>query len=108
MEMYSYQIGQGAAWYAEDGEFSGFSLSEYFKAKKVDPSSRATGIGAYVFADPERVSEFLEMLRGKLRDQMKMQVVAGRKALFPYDHPGFASAVRHSVWYLPDVASFSR
>jgi len=105
MEMYSYQIGPGAAAYAEDGEFSGFALSEYFKARKVDLSSRGAGTGAYLFADPERVSEFLEMLRGKLSDQMKMQVVAGQKAPFPYEHPSFASAVRHSVWYLPDVAS---
>src|SRR5262249_23318354 len=90
---------------AEDGEFSSFNLSEYFKAHKIDTSSRSTEVGAYVFDDPQRVHEFLEMLRGKLTAQMKVQVVAGQKPPFPYEHPEFAQPVRHSVWYMPDVAS---
>jgi T5orf172 domain len=105
MEMYTYELGPDAVAYAEDGEFSGFSLSEYFKAKKVDKSSRATGPGAYLFEDETRVAEFLEMLRGKLSEQMKMQIVVGQKAPFPYESPLFTDAIKHSVWYMPDVAS---
>lgn len=106
MEMFSYRMGHEAEAWADDGEFDGFSLSEYFKARKVDPTSRATGPGAYVFEDPTRVSEFLNMLRGKLAGQMKMQVLAaGKKAPFPYESPDFASAVKHAVWYMADVAS---
>jgi hypothetical protein len=45
------------------------------------------------------------MLRGKLSDQMKSLVVGGQKAPFPYEHEGFKSAIRHSVWYMADVAS---
>lgn len=105
MSMYSYKIAPEAAEYAEDGEFSSFDLSAYFKAYKVDKSSRSTTAGAYVFEDTPRVQEFLEMLRGKLTAQMKVQVVAGQKPPFPYEHPEFAQAVRHSVWYMPDVAS---
>ena len=33
------------------------------------------------------MSEFLEMLRGKLSDQMKMLIVAGQKPPFPYESP---------------------
>jgi hypothetical protein len=58
-----------------------------------------------VFEDPPRVREFLEMLRGKLIGQMTAQVVAGQKPPFPYEHPEFAAAIQHSVWYMPDVAS---
>jgi len=105
MEMYTYELGPDAVAYAEDGEFSGFSLSEYFKARKLDKSSRATGPGAYVFEDETGVSEFLEMLRGKLSEQMKMQIVAGQKAPFPYESPVFTDAIKHSVWYMPSVAS---
>jgi hypothetical protein len=105
MEMFCYRIGDEAADWAQDGEFNGFSLSEYFRAKKIDESSRANGAGAYVFEDPTRVSEFLNMLRGKLSEQMKMQVLAGQKAPFPYESPTFATAIRHAVWYMPDVAS---
>ena len=45
------------------------------------------------------------MLRGKLSEQMKMQIVAGQKPPFPYESPAFTDAIRHSVWYMPDVAS---
>jgi hypothetical protein len=105
MEMYTYELGPDAVAYAEDGEFSGFSLSEYFEAKKFDKRSRATGPGTYAFEDEARVSEFLEMLRGKLSEQMKMQIVAGQKAPFPYESHVFTDAIKHSVWYMPDVAS---
>ncbi len=99
MEMYCYRIGEEAANWAGDGEFDGFSLNEYFKAKKTD------GAHGYEFEDPGRVSEFLNMLRGKLSDQMKMEIVAGQKAPFPYESPVFSDAIRHAVWYMPDVGS---
>lgn len=109
MRMYAYEMGAGATKWAEDGEFNGFSLSEYFKARKADPDSKSRKIevGTYVFDDPTRVSEFLEMLRGKLTDQMKAQVLggSGKKAPFPYESPDFTDAIKHSVWYLADVAA---
>jgi T5orf172 domain len=103
MEIYAYEIAPGAAGWAEDGEFSGFSLTEYFKAKWVGESR--PGSGDAVFEDEARVSEFLEMLRGKLSEQIKMKIVAGQNPPFPYEQPVFTEAIRHSVWYMPDVAS---
>lgn len=106
MEMYAYEMGAGATALAEDGEFNGFSLTEYFRAQKVEPKSRVTGPGAYVFNDETRVSEFLEMLRGKLTEQMKVQLIrGGKKAPFPYESPDFTDAIKHSVWYMADVAA---
>jgi hypothetical protein len=102
MKLYSYELGQGAVAYAEDGEFSGFSLNEYFKTRKVEAED---GEGGYEFENATRVSEFLAMLRGKLGEQEKMEVVAGQKAPFPYESPDFGDAIKHSVWYMPDVAS---
>lgn len=104
MQMFSYQMGDQAEKWAADGEFNGFNLTEYFKAKKVNPASKSTSAGAYVFEDETRVAEFLEMLRGKLTDQMKVQIIAGQKPPFPYEAPVFAKAVTHSVWYMADVA----
>src|SRR3546814_13959324 len=75
MELYAYHMGEQAEAWADDGEFDGFSLNTYFKATKTNPASRDTGPGAYVFEDPARVSEFLQMLRGKLAEQMKLQVL---------------------------------
>ncbi len=105
MEMYAYEIALGAASWAQDGEFAGFSLTEYFKAKRLGQTTGALRPGDCVFEDEGRVSEFLEMLRGKLSDQIKVQIVAGQKPPFPYEHPMFTEAIRHSVWYMPDVAS---
>ena len=105
MEMYAYEIAPGAASWAEDGEFSGFSLSEYFKASRTGTGSGAPDSGDCVFDEPDRVSEFLEMLRGKLSEQVKVEIVAGQTPPFPYKSPAFTDQVKHSVWYLPDVAS---
>jgi hypothetical protein len=105
MEMFAYEIARGAAGWAADGEFSGFSLTEYFKARRVGEGKGAPAAGDCAFEDPGRVSEFLEMLRGKLSEQLKVQIVAGQKPPFPYEHPKFTDPIKHSVWYMPDVAS---
>lgn len=98
MEMYSYDMGKDAADYAEEGEFSGFSLNEFFKAAKTDTAN-------FVFERPDEVSEFLEMLRGKLSDQLKLQVLTPDKPPFPFEAVRFKSAVKHSVWYMNNVAA---
>ena len=51
------------------------------------------------------MTEFLEMLRGKLPEQMKVARRRGKKAPFPYESADFTDAIEHSVWYMPDVAS---
>jgi hypothetical protein len=104
VEIFSYDIGAEAQKWAADGEFDGFSLNEYFKAKRVDPESKSFGTGAFEFEDSDRAHEFLEMLRGTLPELMKLQIV-GKKPPFPYQSPAFTAAVAHSVWYLNDVAA---
>ncbi len=105
MKMYTYVMGDAAKTYAQDGEFNAFDLTEYFKAKRATPGSRSFGTGEFIFEDETRVSEFLEMLRGKLTDQMKEQIVAGQKPPFPYESAAFTDMIKHSVWYMADVAS---
>lgn len=97
MEMYSYNMGKDAADYADDGEFNGFSLNEFFRAS-------ATTNG-FAFERPDEVAEFLEMLRGKMSDQMKLQVLTQDKPPFPFEAVRFKEAVKHSVWYMNTVAS---
>lgn len=105
MSVYAYEMGDNAEEWAEDGEFNAFSLNEFFAARRVNPSSTAIGPGSFEFVDPDRVQDFLAMLRGQMSDQMKSQVVAGQRPPFPYDGGVFRDAVRHSVWYLPDVGA---
>lgn len=99
-----YDIGADAEDWATTGEFDGFSLNEYFKAKKLDPKSSApTRSSAYEFEDPARVHEFLEMLRGTLPEQMKLQIVGGQKPPISLPVPGVRPGHRRSVWYTNDV-----
>lgn len=98
MEMYSYDMAQGAKDYASDGEFNGFSLNELFKAKRDDS-------GNVVFERPTEVAEFLELLRGKMSDQMKLQVLTQDKPPFPYEAVRFKDAIKHAVWYMSNVSS---
>lgn len=98
MQMYSYDLGKDAADYAADGEFSGFSLNEFFKAKRLPD-------GTHEFDRPDEVAEFLEMLRGKLSNQMQLQVLTQDKPPFPFEAVRFKDAVKHSVWYMNNVAA---
>lgn len=105
MAIYSYDIGAEAEEWAAEGEFDGFTLNEYFKAKRVNPKSKSMAPGTHVFEDPGRVHEFLEMLRGTLPEQIKVQIVAGQKPPFPYQSPLFVKSIAHSVWFMNDVAA---
>ncbi|WP_454859578.1 GIY-YIG nuclease family protein [Promicromonospora soli] len=105
MEMYSYEMDENASRSAEDGEFNEFSLNEFFKAKRTDPTSRSFSTDSFGFTDPDSVNRFLEMLRGNLSEQMKMLVLTGQKPPFPFDSRSFGDAMKHTVWYLPDVAA---
>lgn len=96
MELYTYDMGQDAEDYASDGEFNGFSLNELFRAAKDDS-------GDPVFERPDEVGEFLEMLRGKMTEQMKVQVLTQDKPPFPYEAVRFKDAIKHSVWYMSSV-----
>src|SRR3546814_8614846 len=46
------------------------------------------------------------MLRGKLAELMKWQVLAaGKKAPLPYGSPDFTAAGKHTGWFMADVAA---
>lgn len=109
MEMYTYKVPAAAEQVADEGEFDGFDLSAYFKATKVtvgqDSLDGSRLANAYAFANETRVVEFLNMLRGKLTDQMKADLIAGDKPPFPFEDDRFNGRLNHTVWYLPDVAA---
>lgn len=95
MEMYTYRLGAEAELWADDEEFNGFSLNTFFRATRQGSE--------FGFDRPDEVGQFLEMIRGK--KAMKQQIIEGNKPPYPYEATKFASAVQHSVWYMPDVGS---
>lgn len=71
--------------------------SGFFEASKVGSE--------YHFTDPERVGEFLNMLRGRLTQSAAEKLINNFKPPFPYTDDRFTKAVEHAVWFLPTVAS---
>jgi len=97
MEMYTYAMGAGADELADDGEFAGFDLNTYFKARKVGDT--------YTFETPDNVVAFLDLIRGKKALPARIIDADDTDAEFPYESARFTEAVRHSVWFMQDVAS---
>lgn len=97
MRMYTYAMGAPGGEWAADGEFDGFDLNTYFKAKKSE--------AGYVFEKPDHVASFLDLIRGKKALPEKVIEQGEANAPFPYEAVEFKDAVRHSVWYLQDVAA---
>lgn len=95
MEMYTYAMGDAASAWADDGEFDGFDLNTYFGAEKKGDD--------YVFDHPDHVKSWLDLIRGK--KQIKGAIIEGTKPPFPYEASQFADGVRHSVWFMQDIAA---
>lgn len=105
MEMFAYQISDQTAQLATEVGADSFSLSEYFRATKVKRNARADAPGAYEFENPTQVSEFIDMLRGKLEGNLRTLLRGGKDLRWPYEDTHLKKAAKHSVWYLPDVAA---
>ena len=88
MEMYSYQMGGDAEGWAADGEFNGFSLSDYFMAERTGGARHSETVGRYVFEDETRVSEFLEMLPRKTDRPDESADRSGAAPAVPLRAPG--------------------
>lgn len=97
MKMYTYAMGAPAGDWAEDGEFDGFDLNTYFKAKRDGDTC--------TFEKPDYVVSFLDLIRGKKALTERVIEASETNAPFPYEAAEFTDAVRHSVWYMQDVAA---
>jgi hypothetical protein len=97
MQMFTYALAEVASVAIDQGADGLFDLSGFFAAERVGSE--------YHFKDPERVGEFLNMLRGRLTQSATEKLLNSFKPPFPYSDGRFADAVEHSVWFLPTVAS---
>lgn len=97
MQMYTYALSEVASIAIDQGADALFDLSGFFAAEKVGAE--------YHFKDADRVGEFLNMLRGRLTQSATEKLLNNFKPPFPYSDDRFSSAVDHTVWFLPTVAS---
>ena len=96
MQMYTYRIGTNAESLASNGEFDGFTLNTYFHAENIN--------GSPEFRNPDNVKSFLELIKGKNINEAHL-VGAKINAPFPYQGAMFAEGVRHSIWFMQNVAA---
>jgi hypothetical protein len=101
MSMFTYSLGDVAGAIAEEGEFNEFDLSRFFKAKKVKDSDPER----YVFDNPDHVQDWLNFIRGKNLAAQKLDMIEGKKTPFPFGDSDLIQSLRHTVWYMSDVAS---
>jgi hypothetical protein len=97
MKMFTYALSEMASVAIDQGADGLFDLSGFFAAEKVGTE--------YHFKDPDRVGEFLNMLRGRLTQSATEKLLNNFKPPFPYSDDRFTEAVEHTVWFLPTVAS---
>lgn len=97
MEMFTYALSELASAAIDQGADGMWDLSGFFAAKKVGAE--------YHFDDPDRVREFLDLLRGQMTQTAREKLLTNSKPPFPYSDDRFAKAVEHTVWLLPTVAS---
>ena len=97
MEMFTYALSEMASVEIEQRSDGLFDLSGFFAAKKEGPE--------YHFEDPQRVTEFLNLLRGRLTQSATEKLLNNFKPPFPFSDGRFIEAVEHTVWFMPSVAS---
>ncbi len=97
MQMFTYALSEMADTELEQHPDGLFDLSGFFEARREGAE--------YHFTDPKRVTDFLNMLRGKLTQSAKDKLLSNFSPPFPYSDDRFTKAVQHSVWFLPTVAS---
>lgn len=95
MVMMTYQIPESLRKIAEDGEAGGFDLNEFFAADEKG------------FKHEQEVYQWLMMIRGARMpyDDGTMKLESVFRPPMPYADTRLLKTLRHTVWFLPDVAS---
>ena len=94
MVLMTYKVPEDIREIAREGEFDGFDLNEFFAA---DESG---------FRHEEHVRKWLRLIQGKHMPFETEALKLGQdKPPMPYSDSRLVKALRHTVWFLPDVAS---
>lgn len=74
---------------------SEFSLTEFFRAKKVD--------GKAIFEHEREVQKWLDVLRGQDITGLWANVANNLRPPLPFEDTNLLKALQHTIWYLPGV-----
>ena len=103
MVMLTYRIPESIRRIAQQGEFNEFDLNEFFAAKPEEKGKPETSR----FVHENEVQKWLDLIRGAYLpstvDDLKLD--AGKRPPMPYSDVNLQSALSHTLWFLPNVAS---
>jgi hypothetical protein len=97
MVMMTYKMPEEIKSIAIKGEFNEFDLNEFFSANEVD--------GHFKFKYEEEVTNWLNLIRGQYKPTTIDELKIGKKPPMPYSDIRLLSALDHTFWFLPSVAS---
>lgn len=96
MRLLTYQMPDELLAIASAGEFDEFDLNEFFNA---------TGTGAAAkFKHKDDVQKWLDIIRGQYAPKAVESLKTGTRPPFPYSDVRLLPYLRHSFWFLPNVA----
>jgi hypothetical protein len=97
MRLLTYQMPDELLAIASAGEFDEFDLNEFFAA---------TGTGnAAQFEHKSDVQKWLDIIRGQYAPRAVESLKTGTRPPFPYSDVRLLPYLRHSFWFLPNVAA---
>ena len=97
MVMMTYQMPEEIRSIALLGEYNEFDLNEFFKAKEEGSVCK--------FVHEEEVCSWLNLIRGQYKPTTLDELKIGKKPPMPFSDVRLLSALKHTFWFLPSVAS---
>lgn len=110
MCLMTYKMPEEIAHIATDEGLNEFDLNTFFKAKAVKDSfgvhlKNEEGRPMYVFEHEEYVQAWLNTIRGAFVPKNAQEVIDRENAPQPLADIRLVNALRHMVWFLPNIAS---
>lgn len=96
--MLTYQMPESLREIAMQGEFNEFDLNKFFSAHKDET-------GKWVFQREDYVQKFLNILHGIDLDVAVENKFDYHAPVLPYEDARLLSSLRHTFWFLPNVAA---
>ena len=100
MVMMTYKMPDSIAKIAMQGEFNEFDLNVFFEAKtKTGKKEDAE------FVLKDAVQKWLDLIRGSYLETSVDSLKLGKKPPLPFSDTRLMSMLRHTLWFMPNVAS---
>ena len=100
MVMMTYKMPDSITKIAMQGEFNEFDLNVFFEAKSKTGKKEDSE-----FVLKDAVQKWLDLIRGSYLETSVDSLKLGKKPPFPFSDTRLMSMLRHTLWFLPSVAS---